>query len=241
MEPLPDVPITILLPYNMLEENIVALTYFQAMRQDGARHMPASLYFAQRENFLEFARKSIGGTPNPNSAQIKSARLLKGDTTLLDPASFADPNAGPFGKNRYDQLEANHFKGLTDRYHLQGEPGGSLTLAFDVALDISNREVLSIYYNYANSEKRSLSFTVRLEDMEGQWETCQVSGVSPFNYGADCLIPFYQERIDLDKFQAVDLTSIISIALIFEDGIEGELNLGDISLSGYKDAPCGEY
>lgn len=262
-ESLPDIPISIALPNALLEENIVALTYFQALRQDSFRQSLASIVFAETKDPWEFNRfmgdyaamriqtllednpADIGlriGSPAPVSlfqTPVKSSLILEGDSRILDPKQFANPHENAWGKNHYYLLSANHFKGLTDMYQIKGQAGGIYLMEFDEALDMANREALSIYFNYAGEAKKSLNFTVQFKDMDGQMEAYDFLNQRPFDYGTGSLIPFYQERVVLDQLQMVDLTSIVSIALIFEEGISGEFNIGDISLSGYKDAPCG--
>ncbi|MCL1948407.1 MAG: hypothetical protein FWF59_01555 [Turicibacter sp.] len=264
LDGLPDIPISILLPQSLLEENIVSLTYFQKLRQDPVRTADAAIYFTQAHGHgftcfaKEFAasrlREIFMGAPQiaglhaslaaPSELfqiRIKSALASQGDTRILDPSRFADPHEHAFGKTIYTGIDANHFKGLTDIYQLTGGPQSSLKMAFDEAMDLSVRESMSIYFNYANPQNTPLSFFVEFRDLEGQVECAEVGSQSPFNYGAGALIPFYQERIVLSGLQNVDLTSIESITLHFRDGISGEFNIGDISMCGYKKSPDGEY
>lgn len=255
---LPDVPITLLLKSSLLQENIVSLTYFQSLKDDPLRKAPATIYFAEpqspqskfQEFTCQFLLEHLQERPDKPSKTVPSQRFgmglkyalhLADDTLLLDPSQFADPHENPYGKNHFDNLTVNHYQGLTDRYHLEGEPSATFTMEFHEAVDMSNREALALYFNYANERQSTLDFALEFKDMEGQSERVNVVNQRPFNYGVDALIPFYQERILLESLQVVDLTSISSISLIFEKGITGEFNIGEMALSGYKDAPCGEY
>ena len=248
---LPDVPISMALPTRLLDENLVALTYFQSLRQDKGRKHPAAIIFGEQPEIFDpfteqmaaaevLGKEAIAPVHEPAprtlfQMPVKSATVLGGDTRILDPGKFGNPHQnGLNGQNHYYRLTVNHFKGLTDMYQVKGQEGGIFMMAFSGPQDMSQRGALSLYYNYANEKMSPLNMILEFRDLTGQVEQVPIEGLSPFNYGAGSLIPFYQERIILEGLSMVDTSTIISISLLFPEGIEGEFNLGDISLTGLK-------
>lgn len=268
LQPLPDVPITICAPTTLFEENVVSLTYFQTLRSDPSRMSESSLIFVESasgeddgfEKFLSGyiprkVREIFLGTdegvglyanrPVPVEMlqmSVKSALLLPNDTKILNPKRFGNPHENCLeGKNRFFGTTVNHYKGVTDHYLVEADPGGTLLMEFPQGQDMCHREALSLYYSYSNPHNKPIDVLVEFEDVDGQTESIRLLGLLPFNFGFGALHPFYQERIPLQLLGSVDLTSIVSITLVFETGIEGVFKIGDISLSGYNARACGQY